>query len=144
MEIGGKTMIARVCQAIRDSQVADKVIVAWAHKFSQFLEEDVLSRFRFLVIKYQPDTVIRLTSDCPLLNGNDIIQAFIKFNDSKIDYYSNHRDGHDVQIFKPEILWTKGMYHQEHVIADFTTKSTGLSVNTLEDLERVRKICEMK
>lgn len=144
MKIAGKSMIARVCQAVRDSQVADKVVVAWAHKFPQFEENDVLSRFRYLVKYYEPDIVIRITSDCPLLHPSDLIQAMTQFIDRRTDYYSNHNDGHDVQVFKPEILWTPGVFHREHVIHDFSTVPTGLSVNTLEDLERIRKLCETK
>lgn len=144
MTVGGKTIISRVCTAARDWPIEKKIVVAWAHKFPHLDENDVLGRFREVVLKYKPDIVIRLTSDCPLLNQWDIREAWFKFNSQNTDYYSNHLDGKDVQIFKPELLWTKGVFHKEHVIADFTTKPTGLSVNTIEDLERIRKLCETR
>lgn len=140
MKIGTKTLISRVCEAARDSNLG-RVVVAWAHKFKELDENDVLGRFRAVVLRYKPDVVIRLTSDCPLLEAPYISYAFDKFVALNTDYYSNHIDGYDVQVFKPELLWTNGVFHKEHVISDFSTVSTGLSVNTIEDLERVRKLC---
>lgn len=141
MKVGGMTMLARVCKAARDSKVADKVVVAWAHHFPHLPESFVLGRFREVVLKYKPEIVIRLTSDCPLLTSLYIKFAYNNFIKLNTDYYSNHLDGFDVQVFKPELLWTKGVYHREHVISDFSTKSTGLSVNTFTDLVRVRDLC---
>lgn len=143
MKVGGKSMIAKVCEAARNSGLG-KVVVVWAHKFPHLTQTNVLGRFQETVKKHQPDTVIRLTSDCPLLTSIYIYQAYVKFKALNDDYYSNHLDGYDVQVFKPEVLWTKGMTDTEHVISDYSTKRTGLSVDTLEDLERVRKICETK
>lgn len=143
MTVGGKTMIARVCEAARGAKLVDKVVVAWAHKFKHLNENDVLGRFREITLKYKPDYIVRLTSDCPLLRSRYIDLAIKSCWALNTDYYSNHWDGFDVQVFKPELLWTKGVYDTEHVISDFTTVPTGMSVNTSEDLERVRQIAEL-
>lgn len=136
-------MVARVCEAARDSKFIDKVVVAWAHKFPGLPEGNVLERFRLITLQYKPDVIVRLTSDCPLLKSSDIDRAIAVFNNLRTDYYSNHLDGWDVQVFKPELLWTNGVYHPEHVIEDFATRNTGFSVNTVEDLDRVRKFIEL-
>lgn len=132
--VGGIPMVKRVWLAALGSW-ADKVVVAWPERYPDLDENDVLGRFQRLCAEFQPRAIIRLTSDCPLLTSTDINAAIMKFNTSTANYYSNHWDGHDVQIFYP---WM--MNHKEHVIADFTTPSTGLSVNTKEDLERVRQL----
>ena len=143
IKISGKSIISRVCKAARDAK-SNKVVVAWAHKFPHLDENDVLGRFREIVLKYKPDVVVRLTSDCPLLRYEDVNHAIYNFHRLKTDYFSNHMDGYDVQVFKPEILWTKGIYDKEHVIADFTTPKLGWSVDTLENLLYVAEILSIR
>ena len=66
---------------------------------------DVLDRFYQTVLPENPDWVVRLTSDCPLIDANvidDIIQSAILNN---FDYTSNtlnptYPDGIDVEVFK--------------------------------------------
>lgn len=140
MKAGKRTLISWVCRAARESKLVNHTVVAWAHKFPHLNENNVLERFREVVKRFEPNIVVRLTSDCPLLTGRNIDLAIEEFKALNTDYYSNHLDGFDVQVFKPELLWTRGVYDTEHVISDFTTQSTGLSVNTLEELERVRAI----
>ncbi len=135
-------MVKRVWNAARAAglyyQLEEyKVVVAWPERYPELKEHNVLDRFRKLINEFKPQYVIRLTSDCPLITYKDIINAVYEFEVNLNPYYSNHNDGHDVQIFNP---WVKQEWHREHVIADFTTISTGLSVNTKEDLERVRRI----
>ena len=70
-------------------------------------ENDVLSRIYKSLEKSKPDIVVRITSDCPLLDYrimDNMLEHFIqKFN--KIDYLSNtidvkYPDGQDIEIFK--------------------------------------------
>ena len=118
-----------------------KPVVAWPERYPDLDENNVLERFRRIAKEYDADVIIRLTADCPLLNYWDIVDAVKHFHG---EYYSNHIDGHDVQIFTRKVLDGNEITHKEHVIADFTTPSTGLSVNTKEDLERVRRIVNEK
>ncbi len=168
--VGGIPMVKRVWNAARAAglyyQLEEyKVVVAWPERYPELKEHNVFVHFhhllhhliqlilinhmihmvnqmdmaqvRKLINEFKPQYVIRLTSDCPLITYKDIINAVYEFEVNLNPYYSNHNDGHDVQIFNP---WVKQEWHREHVIADFTTISTGLSVNTKEDLERVRRI----
>lgn len=144
MKIDGESMISRVCKASRDSKLVTKTVVAWAHKFPHLNENDVLGRYREIVSREKPDLVVRLTSDCPLLQSIYIDAMIVNLRLNNEEYVSNHLDGYDVQVFYPHILWSS-LSHSEHVIADFSTPSTGLSVNTAEDLERVREtLCKMR
>lgn len=142
--VGGIPIVKRVWLAAKEGETFYgypyyKAIVAWPERYPDVDENNVLERFRRLVVEFHPRYVIRLTADCPLLEFTDIYKAILKFEGG---YYSNHLDGRDVQIFDPKSCPIK--FHNEHVIADFTTQPTGLSVNTKLDLERVRKLCKIK
>lgn len=131
--VGGKTLVKRVWEAAKGCHLIDKVVVAWPERYPDLDENDVMGRFQRLVDEFKPMYVVRLTSDCPLITSAHIYLAILNFENNAFPYYSNHKDGFDVQVFSPSL-----MNHKEHVIADFTTPNTGLSVNTREDLERVR------
>lgn len=152
--VGGVPMVKRVWDAAFIAQILleiyfgkiAKIVVAWPERYHDLDQGDVLGRFKRLTLEFNPKNIIRLTADCPLLSEADIYKAVIQYQykhlPNKHAYYSNHKDGHDVQIFTPEYLYAHG--HKEHVIADFATQPTGLSVNTKQDLERVRKLCATK
>ena len=72
-------------------------------------EENVLSRFFFAAKKFKPLTIIRITSDCPLIDPFILDKMIKKFNESKFDYLSNtidptYPDGFDVEIFSRKTL----------------------------------------
>lgn len=83
------------------TDIADKVDVEW-HKGSV---NDVLDRFYQTAITEHPNYVVRVTSDCPLIDPvivDKTIQACI---DSGSDYVSNtmnptYPDGMDCEVFK--------------------------------------------
>lgn len=74
---------------------------------------NVFSRYQYLVNKYQPSKVIRITGDCPLLFTPLIYQLLeIMNNDNNIDYASNtikrtFPHGFDIEIFKSEVILNK-------------------------------------
>ena len=75
-------------------------------KFYRGSKNDVLSRYYETAIKFRSKIIIRVTSDCPLVDYriiNNMLNMFLK---SKIDYYANtyplptmYPDGMDVEIF---------------------------------------------
>jgi spore coat polysaccharide biosynthesis protein SpsF (cytidylyltransferase family) len=139
--VGGIPMVKRVWLAAKASRFIDQVIVAWPERYPDLDENNVLERFRRVALETEAETIVRLTADCPLLTTQDIEEAFDSYFGC---YYSNHKDGYDVQIFPISVLMSKRLTNKEHVIADFETKPTGLSVNTKKDLDRVRKLCAGK
>jgi len=107
-----------------------------------------------------PKYVIRITADCPLLDPH-LIRKLVQYTMyTKLDYCSvdttmNFPDGTDVEMFKYSLLVkaTKDIcseYEKEHVgpymkrvgKVGFLPSNTPvkLSVDTMEDLKRVRKI----
>lgn len=130
--------------------------------------EDVLSRYKLLLDKINPDYIVRITSDCPLIYP-DIISTHITIaTKNQYDYCSNvdervrtALDGHDCEVIsRRALLWahenTKDQSLREHVtpllrtnrvpeefrrgcVLGFLNQShLKLSVDTPEDLDRVR------
>lgn len=88
-------------------------------------ESDVLDRFYQALKDERPDYVVRLTSDCPLIDAN-LIDEVVQFTvHNKLDYCTNtlvehYPDGEDVEVFTFKALeeaWQKAEkpYMREHV-----------------------------
>ena len=88
-------------------------------------EDDVLDRFYQGAKIHNPDYVVRLTSDCPLIDPvliDEIIEAAIS---SDVDYCSNtliesYPDGQDIEVFTFSALkkaWKESVLksEREHV-----------------------------
>ena len=109
----------------------DKEIIKFCKKynFDYFCgsEDDVLKRYYDCNLKYGGDTIIRITSDCPLVDPAVIDNTIDIFNKKKADYAANTippdtrrwPDGSDVEVFSKRALFeafkkAKGN-HREHV-----------------------------
>ena len=87
--------------------------------------EDVLDRFYQASIEYQPDLVVRVTSDCPLLDSRVVDKVVREAIETNVDYCANiitedFPDGQDVEVFKFSALeraWNDAtlMSEREHV-----------------------------
>ena len=140
-EIEGKTLLQihldrlRKCKKISEIIVAttikeeDSIIynkaIEWGFNASRGSELDVLDRFYQAVKDQNADWIVRVTSDCPLLDPilvDDVI-SFVQEKDT--DYGANgiveyFPDGQDVEIFKFSALeqaWknAKLLSEREHV-----------------------------
>ncbi|WKB35249.1 glycosyltransferase family protein [Terrilactibacillus sp. S3-3] len=90
-------------------------------------EEDVLSRYAEAAALYQVDVIVRLTSDCPLIDPDVIDQVVSMYlqNSDRYDYVSNviqrtYPRGLDTEVFPFRVLKdadTKaaGRRYREHV-----------------------------
>jgi spore coat polysaccharide biosynthesis protein SpsF len=128
METCGKTMLEHMILRVRQSKKLDEVIVAttknklddviekWCitNKIKCFRgpENDVLKRFKLTKDYFKVDVIVRLCSDCPLIDPkiiDDVIEIF-QFND--YDFVSNlfpiegrkYPDGMGVEVFSSELL----------------------------------------
>ena len=66
-------------------------------------EQNVLSRYCDAIRKFKISNVIRLTSDCPLIDPNNISELLKIFINENLDYISTdetYPDGMDVEIIK--------------------------------------------
>jgi glutamate-1-semialdehyde 2,1-aminomutase len=117
---------------------SDKAIVELSEKMGvlsfQGSESDVLDRFYQAVKGKQPDYVVRLTSDCPLIDPALIDTLIQHAVDNDLDYCSNtldpkYPDGQDIEVFKFSALekaWkaAKLRSEREHVTPYIKKNST--------------------
>lgn len=71
--------------------------------------DDVLARFAAVIEEYRPDTVVRLTADCPLTSPAVVDRVIAEFLRSDVDYVSNtlrptYPDGLDVEVVSASAL----------------------------------------
>jgi len=67
--------------------------------------DDVLERFYFTALSENPDYLVRLTSDCPLIDPHEIDKVINACISENVDYAANtltptFPDGIDVEVFK--------------------------------------------
>ena len=107
--------------------------------FFQGSTKNVLDRFYQSSKKYDSDYIVRVTSDCPLIDA-ELIDQVINFTiNNNLDYGSNileetFPDGQDIEVFKKEVLnqtWeqAKSFHELEHVTPFIRNNSTYLGQN---------------
>jgi spore coat polysaccharide biosynthesis protein SpsF len=140
-EINGKTLLQIHLDRLKKCATVSEIIVAtttneedtiiydkaiqWGFNASRGSESDVLDRFYQAVKKKNADWIVRVTSDCPLIDP-ELVDHVIKFaQDNNVDYCSNgfvenFPDGQDVEVFKFSALekaWQNAtlLSEREHV-----------------------------
>ncbi len=140
-EIKGESLLQIHLNRLKKCSKVSKIIVAttiveadniiydkakeWGYESFRGSESDVLDRFYQSVKIEKPDWIVRVTSDCPLIDSNlvDEVISFVQQNDK--DYGSNvlienFPDGQDIEVFKFSALekaWkeAKLLSEREHV-----------------------------
>jgi spore coat polysaccharide biosynthesis protein SpsF (cytidylyltransferase family) len=107
-----------------DNVIFDKAI-AWGFSASRGSESDVLDRFYQAVKEKNADWVVRVTSDCPLIDAELVDKVIAFAQEKEVDYCSNgfienYPDGQDVEVFKIlalETAWKNAnlLSEREHV-----------------------------
>lgn len=141
LKINDEELLKIHLKRLRKTRLADKIIVAtttsdedkkiatlsseWGFDASIGSVEDVLDRFYHAALPFSPDWVVRVTSDCPLIDAFlvDAVIAFAQTND--VDYCANvivenFPDGQDIEVFKYSALvkaWNEAKLksEREHV-----------------------------
>jgi spore coat polysaccharide biosynthesis protein SpsF len=155
-EVGGRTMLSRHIERIQRSELIDQLIVATTispldNVLESILKEmgiacfrgdenNVLDRFYQAALSYNPDYVVRLTSDCPLIDPT-VIDSVIAFAlKTGCDYVSNtlepsFPDGQDVEIFTFPALtkaWKEaGLLSEKEHVTPYIWKNSSLKGGTL-------------
>jgi len=126
LEINGKTILQIHLERLKRSKKIDKLIVATSTKTVddgickeavrlgitcfKGSEEDLLDRYYQAVKTLKPDYVVRITSDCPLVDP-DLLDKIVDFTiRNKADYGTNAFIGHfpeglDVEVIKFSALY---------------------------------------
>lgn len=165
-KIVGKTMIEILLTRLSQSKKINQIIVAAPlSKLNDSLqvlveslgyecfrgeEKDVLTRYYEAAKKFNADTIIRITGDCPLVDSDLVDDCIKKFEFLKLDYLSNtvpetYPDGLDVEVLTFSSLEKANnearlSYDREHVtsyIRESTNFKKGSLVNS-EDLSKIR------
>ena len=152
MKIGSQTMLGLHLKRLLNCKNVQKVVVATTNekgvgeiiKIANYLKvdvfqgstNDVLDRYVRAANKYNPDYVVRVTSDCPLIDPELIDSIIDRAISSGVDYCSNiitedFPDGQDVEVFKYsalKIAWKQAILEsdREHVTS-YIRKNSGNS-----------------
>jgi len=142
-KVNGKELLRIHLDRLSNAKLVDEIVVAttiesadneiyelvknWGFAVFRGSEDDVLDRFYQSVnqLKYKPIWIVRVTSDCPLIDPElvDEVIEFAQKND--LDYAANvligsYPDGQDVEVFKFSALkkaWKQAVLKsdREHV-----------------------------
>ena len=105
MPIGNVTMLARVVRRVQQATLVDQAVVATTTQSADDLivaecerleipffrgsEDDVLDRYYQTALNFKADVVVRITSDCPLIEPEIIDEVIESFLHEKVDYANN-------------------------------------------------------
>lgn len=143
MDLGGATVLARVVQRLRRAKLIGELIIAttcepaddaiveecgrMGVQFFRGEVKDVLDRYYRAAQHFGAETVVRITSDCPLIEPEITDKAIRTFFDRRPDYASNALErtyprGLDTEVFTFETLeraWKNAQrpYQRSHVTA---------------------------
>lgn len=145
MDLGGQTVLARVVRRLGRAKRIDEIMVATTTAGADDAiadecgrlrvgcfrgsEPDVLDRYQAAAAVASAEVVVRITSDCPLIDPAIVGQTIQKFFDQRADYASNVSPrtfprGLDTEIFSLaalELAWhdARAPYQREHVTPYF-------------------------
>ena len=157
-DLFGKPMIIRQISRIQSAKNIGKIVVATTRRedddllVSTLLEneidiyrgatDDVISRYVEVIRKFQANTVVRLTADCPLVMPELLDSMIEDFSYNNWDYLSNtifptYPDGLDIEIFSAKSLIT--LYsmkltdpEKEHVTLGFHNRKKEFNLHNYE------------
>ena len=148
MGVNGRTLLAYQLDRISKSKKLNKVVIATSTLEKDDVieafckdygvdcyrgsENDVMSRYYECCKQYNPDTVVRMTADCPLIDPEIIDKVVQKFKDDNVDYCANtvppekskFPDGSDIEVFSMKALEmanteVQDEHRREHVTFQF-------------------------
>jgi spore coat polysaccharide biosynthesis protein SpsF (cytidylyltransferase family) len=181
-DLCGKPMLVHVIERVSLAEVLDAVVVATTIEGEDDVVadlaiacgasvtrgpvHDVLSRYVLAAREHEADVMLRVTSDCPLVDP-ELIDRLVRMRArAEADYASNelpptYPQGYDLEVLTTECLKRLDVesvlaYHREHVTArlrehadeyrtanmvnDRDLSSIRLTVDVPADLDRVRTI----
>jgi len=133
MPLAGKPLLIRLYERVRASKLTNRIVVATTTeknddtvvelcinneiKYFRGSENDLLDRHYKAAFEHSPSAVVKIPSDCPLIDPN-IIDKVLKHyinNSNNFDYVSNlhppsYPDGNDVEVMRMDALkaaWQK-------------------------------------
>lgn len=181
-KICDKTVLEHDIERIKRIKNIDEIVIATTDKTQDDLivnealrlnikyfrgsENDVLSRYYYAAKKYNADIIVRVTSDCPLIDSKVSEETINYYLNNKFDYVSNTYErtfprGLDTEVFSFKLLEkafkeTKDQIYREHVTtyfwknpnifsigcykSDVNYSKYRLTLDTKQDLKLIKKI----
>jgi spore coat polysaccharide biosynthesis protein SpsF len=182
LPLGGKPMLVRLVERLRRVEKADAIVIATTRNTSddpiaslcqridvpchRGSEHDVLSRYANAAREHSASTVVRITSDCPLIDPALIDRVISDFQAGEVDYVSNMLPptwpyGMAVEVFTdralqeahveatqdserehvtPFIYWRPERYRLRNVPCHTNLGAHRWTVDTPEDYELVSRL----
>lgn len=157
LDLEGRTVLEHVIRRVKSSKLVDDVIVATTINKNDLeivklcvnldisvycgSEDDVLDRYYQTARLFKADHIVRITSDCPLIDPIVIDKVITLHLREKADYTSNtiketYPDGEDIEVFTFSALkeaWKKANLssEREHV-TPFMRKNLAFKLVNLE------------
>ena len=157
--LSGRPMILQQLDRIARAQNLDAVVVATSQnqdddELARLVREhgvklvrgplnDVLGRFVHAVDEFQPDVVVRLTADCPLISPSVIDHIVERFHAGTADYVSNTMeptfpDGLDVEVVTAKALryvdkHSSDKHEREHVTLGVYRRTDEFTIENFSD-----------
>jgi spore coat polysaccharide biosynthesis protein SpsF len=145
MDLGGESVLGRVVRRLRRATLVDEIVVATTDSVADDAiirecdwldvgsfrgsEHDVLDRYYQATRACSARTVVRITSDCPVIDAELVDETIRVFRDKRADYTSNvfprtYPRGLDIEVFSLSALeraWQEAHepYQREHVTPYF-------------------------
>lgn len=186
-DLAGEPILVRCVDRVQRAQMLDNVVIATTDQekdqaivdlCTQYgwpcfrgSEEDVLDRYYNAAVAYQADVVVRITSDCPLIEPEIVDRVVEEFLDCQpgLDYAANTLEprtyprGLDTEVIgfdaldsawredrnpawrehvTPYICRNSGRFNLYSVSSEVDYSSLRWTVDTPEDLELVRRVYE--
>ena len=183
-QINGKTVLEHVIERVRQSALIDVIIIATTtHAGDDVIEsqaircgaevfrgseEDVLSRYYYSAKNNNLDAVVRITSDCPLIDPKVLDEIINYYQTNEYDIVTNagldalnrtYPRGLDTEVFSFRVLeyaFTNAVekYQREHVTPYIYEKSNKIfyyknkndysnyrwTLDTVEDFELISEV----
>lgn len=185
MDLAGEPMLVRDISRLRRAKTLSEILVATTVEPADDViealcrrsgwvwfrgsEQDVLDRYYKAALSHRADTVVRVTSDCPLIEPTIVDQVVCYFltNHHRLDYVSNRIPrpsfpiGLDTEVFSfqalqqawqqdgnpawrehvtPYIYMNPSVFRVEGITSDMDRSYMRWTVDTSEDMDFVRKI----
>jgi spore coat polysaccharide biosynthesis protein SpsF len=170
-KIKGKSVLFYVVERVKKSRLIDQIVIATTtNKQDEVIveeaerlnvkcfrgsEQDVLSRYYYAAKKFDADVIVRITSDCPLIDSqvSDIIINYYLDHKNEYDYVGNagpnrenrtYPRGLDTEVFSFDVLKeafdkAKKNYQREHVTPFIYENSERFNIYYLKAEGKLKK-----
>ncbi|MFX4261970.1 cytidylyltransferase domain-containing protein [Pelotomaculum propionicicum] len=182
----GKPLLSYQIERLRNVKLADELVIATTTNetdqplidlctslnvpYFRGSEDDVLARYYGAAMAYRADTVVRLTSDCPVIDPG-VVDKIINYYNVHLPLYNyvsntlkrSFPRGMDTEVFSvnvlkeiffeatapadrehvtPFIYKNPGRYKLANVLCEYDESRHRWTVDTMEDYELIKRIIE--